>query len=191
VVRHDENGNLIGAVIREGRPDQGMPPMQLSQNQVADIVMFLRSRIAASDVRSANRPIQGSADKLLTGNAEAGKAFFTGAGGCSGCHSPTGDLAGIGRKYSAVDLQARFLYPPRKRLAAVVTDAAGKQYAGELMLLTNYDVAIQDADGWYHSWPVGAVKLDVKERLAAHRELLPRYTDSDMHNMLAYLETLR
>ena len=191
VVRHDENGNLIGAVIRDGRPDQGMPPIQLSQNQVADIVTFLGSRIAAADIRSANRPIQGSADKLLTGNAVAGKAFFTGAGGCSGCHSPTGDLAGIAGKYSAVDLQTRFLYPQRKRLTAVVTDAGGKQYAGDVMLLTNYDVAIQDAEGWYHSWPVDAVKLEVKDRLKAHRELLTRYTDSDMHNMLAYLETLR
>jgi cytochrome c oxidase cbb3-type subunit 3 len=191
VVRHDENGNLIGAVIRDGRPDLGMPPIQLSQNQVADIVTFLRSRIAAADVRSANRPMQGSADKLLIGSAEAGKTFFTGAGGCSGCHSPTGDLEGIARKYSAVDLQARFLYPPRQRLTAVVTDAAGKRYDGEVLLLTSYDVAIQDAQGWYHSWPAGAVKVEVKDRMAAHRELLTRYTDSDMHNMLVYLETLQ
>ena len=111
VVRHDENGNLIGAVIRDGRPDQGMPPIQLSPSQVADIVTFLESRIAAADIRSANRPVQGSGDKLLTGNAEAGKAFFEGAGGCSSCHSPTGDLAGIARKYSAAVLQARFSIP--------------------------------------------------------------------------------
>ena len=64
---------------------------------------FLKSRIAAADIRSANRPVQGSGDKLLTGNAEAGKAFFNGAGGCAGCHSPAGDLAGIARKYSAAD----------------------------------------------------------------------------------------
>ena len=76
VVRHDENGNLIGAVIRDGRPDQGMPPIPLSPSQVSDIVAFLKSRVAAADIRSANRPVQGSGDKLLTGNAEAGKAFF-------------------------------------------------------------------------------------------------------------------
>ena len=191
VVRHDENGNLIGAVIREGRPDKGMPPIQLSPTQVADIVTFLQSRVAAADIRSASRPLQGSPDKLLTGNADAGKAFFNGAGGCSGCHSPTGDLTGIGKKYSIVDLQARFLYPPRRRLTATVTDAAGKQYTGEILNLTVYDIAIQDADGWYHSWPVSAVKLDMKDRLGAHRDLLNRYTDSDMHNMLAYLETLK
>lgn len=191
VVRHDENGNLIGAVIREGRPDQGMPAIPLTASQVSDVIAFIRSRVAAADIRSANRPLQGSPDKLLVGNAEAGKAFFNGAGGCTACHSPEKDLAGIGRKYSLVDLQARFLHPPRPRLTATVTDRAGKQYSGELLLLTNYDVAIQDAAGWYHSWPLDAVKVDVKNPLAAHADLLKKYTDSDMHNMLAYLETLR
>src|SRR2546425_10207090 len=68
VVRHDENGNLIGAVIRDGRPDQGMPAIQLSPTQVADVGTFIKSRVAAADIRSANRPVQGSDDKLLTGN---------------------------------------------------------------------------------------------------------------------------
>ncbi|HEY1240543.1 MAG TPA: c-type cytochrome [Bryobacteraceae bacterium] len=191
VVRHDENGELIGAVIRDGRPDRGMPPVSLSPAQVSDIVAFVKSRVAAADIRSANRAIQGSTDRLLTGNAAAGKAFFEGAGGCSGCHSPAGDLAGIGRKYSLDVLQARFLYPQQRRRTVAVTDAEGKQYTGELVALTNYDVSIQDAGGWYHSWPLSSVKLDLKDPLAAHRSLLTRYTDADMHNMLAYLETLK
>jgi cytochrome c oxidase cbb3-type subunit 3 len=190
VVRHDENGNLIGAVIRDGRPEQGMPAIPLNASQVSDIVTFIKSRIAAADIRSANRTPGASADKLLTGNAQAGKSFFDSAG-CSTCHSVTGDLAGISRKYSAVVLQARFLYPQQRRTAATVTDSNGKQYTGDLLTLTNYDVAIQDADGWYHSWPVDSIKLEVKDPLAAHRSLLTRYTDSDMHNMLAYLETLQ
>src|SRR5690242_6997422 len=115
VVRHDENGNLIGPVIRDGRPDLGMPPVPLSPNQVSDIVAFVKSRVAAADIRSANRPVQGSGDKLLTGSSAAGKAFFEGAGGCAGCHSPTGALAGISRKYPATVLQARFLYPQQRR----------------------------------------------------------------------------
>jgi cytochrome c oxidase cbb3-type subunit 3 len=190
VVRHDENGNLIAAVIREGRPDQGMPAIQLNASQVSDIVTFIKSRVAAADIRSANRTPGASADKLLTGNAEAGKAFFE-TSGCSTCHSITGDLAGISRKYSAVVLQARFLYPQQRRTAATVTDSTGKQYTGDLLSLTNYDVAIQDAGGWYHSWPLDSIKLEVKDPLATHRTLLTKYTDSDMHNMLAYLETLK
>jgi cytochrome c oxidase cbb3-type subunit 3 len=191
VVRHDENGNLIGAVIRDGRPDRGMPPVPLSPNQVSDIVAFVKSRVSAADIRSANRGLQGSLDKLLTGNADAGKAFFQGIGGCSSCHSATGDLAGISRKYTADVLQARFLYPQQRHRTATITDADGKQYTGELLALTNYDVSIQDAEGWYHSWPLSSVKLDLKDPLAAHRSLLTKYTDADMHNMLAYLETLK
>jgi cytochrome c oxidase cbb3-type subunit III len=166
VVRHDEDGKLIAAVIRDGRPDQGMPAIQLDAAQVADIVTFVKSRVAAADLRSANRPLQGSGDKLLTGNAEAGKAFFQGAGGCAGCHSPTGDLAGIGRKYPPPVLQARFLYPQQRRTLATVTDADGIAHSGELVALTTYDVSLQDAEGWYHSWPLTAVKLDVKDTLA-------------------------
>src|SRR5215472_676250 len=191
VVRHDENGNLIGPVIRNGRPDRGMPPVPLSPNQVSDIVAFVKSRVSAADIRSANRNLQGSPDRLLTGNADAGKAFFQGTGGCSSCHSPTGDLAGISREYTADVLQARFLYPRQLHATATVTDARGKQYSGELLALTNYDVSIQDAEGWYHSWPLSSVKLDLKDPLAAHRTLLTKYTDADMHNMLAYLETLK
>jgi cytochrome c oxidase cbb3-type subunit 3 len=191
VVRHDENGNLIGEVIRDGRPGQGMPPVPLSPTQIADIVVFLQSRIAVADIRSANRPVQGSSDKLITGKAVAGKVFFEGAGGCTACHSPTGDLKGIASKYPLADLQARMLYPQRKRQIATVTEASGKKYSGDLQLLTNFDVAIQDAGGWYHSWPVEAVKVEVADPLAAHRALLTKYTDADMHNMLAYLVTLK
>jgi cytochrome c oxidase cbb3-type subunit 3 len=191
VVRHDEHGELIGVVIRDGRPDRGMPAVPLGASQVSDIVVFVKSRVAAADIRSANRALQGSGDKLLTGNAGQGKAFFEGAGGCSGCHSPTGDLAGISRKYAPDALQARFLYPQMRRRTATVIDASGKQYTGELVALTNFDVAIQDGDGWYHSWPLSSVKLDMKDPLAAHRSLLDKYTDTDMHNLLAYLETLK
>lgn len=191
VVRHDENGSLIAQVIRDGRPEQGMPAIPLPPEKVADIVAFVKSRVAAADIRSANRPSRASDDTLLTGNASAGKAFFEGAGGCGACHSPAGDLAGIARKYPAAVLQARFLYPQSKPLAATVTDSAGKRHAGTLAAWTNYDVALIDADGWYRSWPLDTVKVDVKNPLAAHRALLDQYTDADMHNMLAYLETLK
>jgi cytochrome c oxidase cbb3-type subunit 3 len=133
----------------------------------------------------------GSTDKLLVGKAEAGKVFFEGAGGCSGCHSPTGDLKGIAKKYPADVLQAQMLYPQQRRTTATVTDATGKRFTGTLAALTNYDVALQDADGWYRSWPAGSVKVEVKDTLLAHRELLRRYTDADVHNLLAYLETLQ
>src|SRR5437764_15457038 len=65
VVRHDENGDLIAAVIREGRPDQGMPAIQLSPSQVADLVTVVRSRLAVADIRADSRPVQLSTEKIL------------------------------------------------------------------------------------------------------------------------------
>src|SRR5205807_6744092 len=192
VVRHDENGNLIGSVIRDGRPDKGMPAIQLTSDQIMDVVAFLRYRLAESDLRSPKEPgPEYSGAKLLIGKVEDGKAFFYGAGGCSACHSPTSDLKGTARRYPAVELQAHLLYPQDQHLRATVLDSSGKQYAGVIRFLTNYDIAIDDDAGWYHSWPLDAIKLDLKDPLAVHRQLLPKFTDSDMHNILAYLETLK
>ena len=192
VVRHDEHGNLIGEVVRDGRPNKGMPAFQLTDAQIADVAAFLHYRVKQSDGTSPKEPGAAySAAKLLIGNAAAGKKFFYGAGGCSACHSPTGDLAGIARKYPAAELQARFLYPPDQHLTAIVTDRSGKQYTGKVRLLTNYDVAIVDRAGWYRSWRLSAIKLQIKDPLAAHRRLLSEFTDAGVHNMLAFLETLK
>ncbi|HEX5481405.1 MAG TPA: c-type cytochrome [Terriglobia bacterium] len=192
VVRHDEHGNLIGEVIRDGRPEKGMPAFQLTDAEITAVAAFLHYRVKQSDGTSPKEPGAAySAAKLLIGNAAAGKTFFYGAGGCAACHSPTGDLAGIANKYPAAELQARFLYPPGQHLTATVTDRSGKQYTGEVRLLTNYDVAIVDRAGWYRSWPLNAIKLQIKDPLVAHRQLLSKFTDADMHNMLAFLETLK
>src|SRR3954471_4391066 len=106
-VLHDNKGDVIGPIIRNGRPERGMPAFSgLSAEQIEDISTFLHSR--AADV--SNRFAYKIGD-VITGNAEKGKAFFTGAGGCADCHSPTGDLAHVASRYEAVELQHRMLYP--------------------------------------------------------------------------------
>lgn len=193
VVRHDQKGDHIGPVIRSGFPDKGMPAFQLSNDQIMDIVAFLRFRLDESDRRSAARAGAGySLAKLLVGNAEAGKKFFDGAGKCSSCHSSTGDLKGIAARYPPADLQARMLYPRNAlRPTATVTDASGKEYTGVIRLLSHYDIALVDGAGWYRSWPINSVKVNLDDRLEAHRQLLTVITDADMHNLFAYLETLK
>lgn len=193
VVRHDNGGDLIGQVIREGRPAAGMPPFQMSPNEIADIVAFLHERVKESDRRSAGRPSTAySLSALLTGNAAAGKEFFYGKGQCSQCHSPTGDLAGIARKYAPIELEPRFLWPDKGvHKTATVQTKSGQTISGTLAYEDAFTVSIVDADGWQHSWPQRDVKVQVKDPLATHRELLHKYTEADMHNMFAYLETLK
>jgi len=192
VVRRDNQGADITKVIQEGRPDKGMPVLPLTAAQIADIVGYLKARVAEVDKTSGLRPARDyDLKKLLTGNAELGKAYFNGAGQCATCHSPAGDLKGIATRYPPIELQARFMYPTGVRQDATVTDAAGKQFTGELMQQDAFDVVIRTADGVQHSWPSRSVKVETTDRLAKHLELLSKYTNADMHNVFAYLMTLQ
>jgi cytochrome c oxidase cbb3-type subunit III len=195
LVAHDVNGNLIGEVIRLGRPDKGMPPIAtMTDEQVTDIAAFLHAR-ALEAIESSGVPRSYPVEKLLTGNADTGKAFFNGAGGCKNCHSPTGDLAAIASKYSPIELEAHMLYPGGREATAhataVVTLPAGEQIKGALVHADDFMVGLRDAFGWYRSFPRDRVKVELQDPLTAHRELLGKLTQADVHNLFAYLETLK
>jgi cytochrome c oxidase cbb3-type subunit 3 len=193
VVRHDKDGSAIAAIIRSGVAGKGMPPVEMSDAQIGDVVSFIQQAVQSYDLTSAGAlPADYPVQDLLTGNAQAGEAFFNGAGKCSNCHSPTGDLAGIASKYSAAQLQARFMMPrSTKPRMATVTTSSGQQVTGALQVLNNYDVSVRLADGTIQSWPTETVRIEIKDPLEAHRQLLEKYTDADMHNMFAYLWTLK
>jgi cytochrome c oxidase cbb3-type subunit 3 len=185
---HDVDGHVVGPVIRNGRPDKGMPGFPtLTPPQIADMVVFLHHQAEAA-LNSSQVPSDYPLAKLLTGNAEAGKAFFNGTGGCSRCHSVTGDLAHIAGKYSPIDLQQRMLYPPRApKSRATVHLKNGEVIEGALVHSDEFEVAITDKDGWYRSWARDKVTVEIHDPLAAHRELMPKYTDADIHNLFAFL----
>jgi cytochrome c oxidase cbb3-type subunit 3 len=193
LVRHDENGNLIGEVIQEGRPDKGMPAFPtLTAAQTSDIAAFLHARVQVTGGANDSGPVEGySFEQLLTGNAEAGKQYFHGEGKCATCHSPTGDLAGVANKYAPAELESRFLYPPDDKIMATVSLPSGQNIKGKLVHLDDFYVAILNPDGWYRSWPLQGVKVHLEDPLAGHLELLHQYTDKDIHNVFSYLETLK
>ncbi len=195
LVAHDVKGDQIGEVIRRGRSDKGMPPLaNMTDEQIADIAAFLHQR-AKESLESAGIPRGYPVEKLLTGNADAGKAFFNGAGGCKNCHSPTGDLAGVAGKHSPVELEARMLYPGHRkegpRPTAVVTLPSGEQIKGQLVHADDFVVGLRDASGWYRSFSRDRVKVEIQDPLAAHRDLLNKLTQTDMHNLFAFLASLK
>lgn len=192
LVADDSGGNLIGPVILNGRPAKGMPAFgSMTAQQISDIAAFLHSRQHAAE---HSRSMGGAypLSRLLTGNAAAGKAYFDGAGGCTACHSVTGDLAHVAKKYEPVVLEMRMLYPRGAAKPTVtVTLPSGEQVQGELEHLDEFSVALRDAGGWYRSFPRSRVRVDVHDPLAAHRALLSKLTQDDVHNLFAYLETLQ
>jgi cytochrome c oxidase cbb3-type subunit 3 len=130
-------------------------------------------------------------EKLLVGNAAAGKTYFNGPGKCVECHSVTGDLAHIASKYKPFDLQTRIVFPSGAVPKLTVTEKSGKQISGDQTYSDEFQVSLRDAHGWIYTWNRKDVKVEVRDPLAAHERLLTTYTDQNIHDLFAYLEALK
>ena len=197
-VLHDEKGELIGPMIVKGSPDKGMPPFpNFAEGQLYDIAQFLHLQVELVANRGLYKRLN-----VVTGDAKAGEAYFNGAGGCKSCHSVTGDLAHLGAKYSQPEqLQTRFVWPGGGGFGGgrgggtaqkvTVTLSSGQSISGTVKQMDDVNISIYDTAGTYHSWPREGLQVDLEDRPVAHRQLLDKYTDADMHNLTAYLVTLK
>jgi cytochrome c oxidase cbb3-type subunit 3 len=197
LVEKDVGGNEIGPVIRSGRIDKGMPQFNLSDTDLAAIVAFVHDAKARADAKPGRRrSVQ--AEDLQTGDAEEGKRYFNGVGGCSKCHSPTGDLAGVANRHRGLALLERMLYPRPRRggpadspATVAVILPSGEKVSGKLAYQDEFVIGLIDSSGWHRSWFKSEVKFSVNNPLEAHSQQLGKYTDEEMHDVLAYLQTLR
>lgn len=190
IVAEDVGGNKIGLIIRNGIVDKGMPKFALPDNDIAALVTFIHeAKTKAESQKGGRRGVDVS--DLQTGNAEAGKSYFEGAGGCAHCHSATGDLAGFASRHQGLELEQRMLNPRGAVATATVTLPSGEMVKGKLVHRDEFTIALRDASGRYRSWFVENVKFAVNAPAEAHAELLGKYTDDDIHNLVAYLQTLR
>jgi mono/diheme cytochrome c family protein len=190
LVRRDRTGDDITKVIREGRPDNKMPAFSFSTQEIRSIIAFIHVREAEAISRPGGRRGVSVAD-LQTGSVAAGKRYFDGAGGCTRCHSPSGDLGGIASRFEGLELEERMLFPRDTTSRVTVTLPSGEKVAGNVAYLDEFTVALIDARGVYHSWPTNRVRYTVHAPVEAHVDLFSKYTDDDIHNLMAYLQTLR
>ena len=193
LVAQDVAGDRIGPVVRSGRPDKGMPPFTLSAPDLAAIVAFLHDQQANQRLLLGGRRTVDVAD-LQTGNADAGRSYFDKS--CTTCHSATGDFKGLASRLRGLQLLQRMLYPPSAggRSAppkVTVTPRSGPAVSGQLVYRDEFTIQLTDSQGWNRSWPTSQVTIVVDDPLTAHIEQLDKYTDTDMHNVLAYLQTLK
>jgi len=201
-VLNDKEGELIGPVLREGR--EGMPRIDVSATQVKDIANFIHSfRVGGYDVSRMTPPT------IVVGNAQAGQAYF--AKTCASCHSATGDLKGLATRIADEKvLQQTWIMPGSGRgfpgaggggaasrvspTTVTVTLANGKKFEGRLLRMDDFLVALAEKDGTQRSFSrEGATppQVEVKDPLAPHKKLLSQYQDTDIHNLTAYLVTLK
>jgi mono/diheme cytochrome c family protein len=177
-----------------------MPKFALSTKEISDIAAWLHAQ-PLSDRGAA------STLDILVGNASQGAAYFNGAGGCTRCHSVTGDLAGIGSKYDPKTIQNLIVsgggygvgrrgggVPPKVPPTTVtVTLPSGQTITGELDHISAFIVALREADGTYRSFARhdSIPKVVVNNPLQWHLDMLPKWRDSDIHNLTSYLVTLK
>jgi len=200
LVLNDKNGELVATVVQNGRPDKGMPKFDLSLEEIDGIAAFIHSMPVGGRAETT-----GTVDPLV-GDAKAGEAYFNGPGKCAGCHSVSGDLAGIGAKYADVrTLQGTMLsggaaarqgyagLPESARKTVTVTMQTGETVKGQLDQIDDFMVALTDSDGNYHSYVRHGdnPKVTISNPLQPHFDMLRNFKDEDIHNVTAYLVTLK
>jgi len=206
VALSDKDGELIVPVIQGSRKDTGMPAVSMSPEDAKAVAEYIRS-VLETIGRQGMPPATGKeAPSVLVGNAGEGRAYF--AVKCSGCHSPTGDLQGIGTRVAdAKALQnlwvsggggrggrgAAAAVSPRRLVTVTVTQPSGEKVEGRLVRIDDFLVTVGLADGTLRSFrrEDDVPKVEVHDPMKPHRDLLPVYTDKDIHDVTAYLVTLK
>jgi cytochrome c oxidase cbb3-type subunit III len=197
MVASDVRGDKLIPFLRTGRVDRGMPAFPLPDADLTAIVAFIHDQKRQADSAVGGRRSVDASD-LQSGNAAAGKRYFDAS--CVRCHSATGDLSGVAGRLQPLALLQRMLYPSptgrgadpsRIRQTVSVTLRSGQVMTGKLAFRDEFTIALIDANGWQRSWPTSQVTFTVTDPLQAHVEQLGKYTDTDMHDVLAYLQTLR
>jgi cytochrome c oxidase cbb3-type subunit III len=202
LVLNDQAGELIFPVVRDGLNNRGMspmPPMSIPQDDVKAIAEYIHSIAATAQRQGGPPPGPPITLDILVGDAAAGKAYF--ASKCSGCHSDTGDLKSIGARFANPrDLQNSWIAgggggrgANQTPVTATVTLQNGQKVEGRLNRIDDFIVILNMADGSTQSFRRNGdvPKVDIRDPRAAHRNLLPEYTDKDIHNLTAYLVTLK
>lgn len=208
LVLSDKAGEVIGPVVRAGRVPAGggtaMPALALPDEDVKALAEYLHSVAFTSQPQGAP-PATSVTLNLLVGDARKGQRYF--ANQCAGCHSVSGDLAGIAARVTSIEtLQNSWVAgrrlsppasdPPRPVVRVTVKFVDGQTQAGVLQRMDDFVVSFTADDGQYRSYLRRAVQpaiasIEVQDPAAAHRALWAKLSDADMHDVTAYLATLK
>ena len=209
-------GSVLGPFLKAGHPTQSKKPSaSLTDEDVIGLANFLRQRV--NDTMRGS-PLFTVGD-IVVGDAKAGEAYFRGAGRCATCHTDTErNLAGIATRIPVpVDLQQRMLFPggggrgrgrggrgapggpagaavpvDRNAVTVSITPAAGAAVSGVLVEESDFHITLREPDGTTRVVRrTPGMKVTKTNPLQAHIDLLDEITDTQIHDLVAYLETLK
>jgi cytochrome c oxidase cbb3-type subunit 3 len=196
-------GSVLGPFLKKGHPTQsGKASATFTEEEIVGLAQFLRQKVNDT-MRSS--PLFTVGD-IVVGDSKAGESYFSGEGRCSTCHNAsTRNLAGIKTRIPVpVDLQQRMLFPGGFRgrgaapagpnpnaITVTITPASGPAMSGVLVEQSDFYVTFRQADGTLKVVPRAGARVALTNPLQAHIDLLDRITDKQIHDVVAYLETLK
>ncbi len=194
----DLNGENIIPIIQGSRRAMGMPAIPLSLEDSATVAAYVRSVIVTIG-RAGKPPTELAPVNIVVGNPADGAAYF--AKNCKSCHSAEGDLRGIASKAANPKaLQNEWItggafgkHGQGTPAAVTVVLPSGEKVQGQLVRMDDFLVTIKLSDGSMRSFPRNgnSPKVTVVDPLQAHKDMLPMYTDKEVHDLTAYLVTLK
>jgi cytochrome c oxidase cbb3-type subunit III len=190
-VLDDDHGEHLVPFLKVGRPANGMPAFAtIPDDQLKDVAEFLHVQVEAVANRGTYHVLN-----ILVGDAAKGQTYVTAR--CMSCHSAE-SFAHIGSKFKSADqLQRGWIWPSRSggnslAITATVKSLDGKTIAGRVMQLSDFRIVVVDGGGETHTVDRRpGVEVVVHDPLAAHQEMIQTLTNEEMHNVTAYLESLR
>jgi putative heme-binding domain-containing protein len=186
LVRGAKDEKLFSS-IKNGVPGADMPPFPLPDEQIRELLGFIRSLSAPA------------ADVNAPGDVTAGRALFTGQAGCNRCHRIRGeggflgpDLTNIGATRTLLQIRNALVKPGVRgegeyRGVRVVLNT-GRTIEGVMRNATNYAFEVQDSNGELH--PLAAQEI---EEIAYRRDsLMPsdyasKLSAAEIDNLIAFL----
>lgn len=205
IVLEDQNGETIAPIVHGSLSSKGMPRIDISETEITDVAGFLHSLHVVNYSAAPEKPID-----IVVGNAAEGRKTFDSM--CASCHSVDKDLAHIGGNFTNPrTLQQAWLLPggPGRIFPGQPPPPASPGFhvppmtvsvalptgtvQGTLERIDDFYVALKTSDGTVMSFDREgeSPKVTVNDPMKAHRELLPRYTDKEIHDITAYLVTVK
>ncbi len=186
VVLADDHGEHLVPFLRKGFPENGMPAFAaMSEKQLTDISEFLHLQVEDVANRGTYQVLN-----ILVGNAAEGKAYVESH--CMSCHTAE-TFAHIATRYrSPEQLQRNWIWPAQKAVITAAVQTAGGAISGRVTEMSDFRIRLVTKSGETKTIDRKAgVDMRIDYPLVAHEQIVMTLGNDDMHNVTAYLETLK
>ena len=187
----DDHGEKLVPFLKKGRPEKGMPAFAtMPDDKLKDLVEFMHLQVEEVANRGAYRVLN-----ILVGDRSKGQDYV--AAHCMSCHSAE-TFAHMGSKFrSPEQLQRYWIWPARSgndaaAVTATVKTSEGATLTGRVTQVSDFRITLVDRSGEMHSIARDSgVEVRISDSLAAHQKMIMTLKNDDMHNVTAYLDSLK